>query len=97
MSMSKYVQGIVPPDDKFKKMLALYRQCEDAGVSIPAEVVKFFNGEEPDEAGVIINLTYDKKHKGVVTEDGEDSREWTEIDLTKLPPNVKKIRFVMSW
>jgi stress response protein SCP2 len=91
MSMTKYVQGIVPPDEKFKKMLALYRQCEEANVSIPKEVRNFFNNEEPNEAGVMINL------KALAKEDGDDSREWIDVDLTKLPPEIKKIRFVMSW
>lgn len=96
MSMSSSVRGFVPPDDKFKKMLKAYKSCEDAGISPPKEVRDFFNDETPDPAGVEINLK-DKKYKDAVKVYHAEMQEGFEIDLTKLPDDIKVIRFVNSY
>jgi hypothetical protein len=57
MSMSTHVTGIRPPDEKFKKMLAVWQACEAAGIEVPDEVDDFFNGEKPDPKGVQVDLT----------------------------------------
>jgi hypothetical protein len=99
--MSTHVQGFVPPDAKFKKMLQAYQACESAGVPIPAEVDKFFNGELPDDTGVKVS-TYDnsvlaKAFKGAITEYNEDDGQGYEVDLRKVPSDIKIIRFTNSW
>jgi hypothetical protein len=97
MGMSTHVEGFIPPDAKFKKMLEAYRACEKAGVEIPAEVDKFFNGEPPDEAGVKISMSYDKKYKDAVYEYHDENSQGYEIDLRKLPADIKIVRVSNSW
>ena len=54
---------------------------------------KFFDYATPDENGVEVDL-----HKqGCASEYGRDGESGIEIDVTKLPADVKVIRFVNSW
>lgn len=89
--MSTHVVGIKPPDEKFEQMLEIYQSCEKAGVSIPKEVLEFFNYEEPDEAGVIVNI----QDTSAVDDLGGNSGY--EVDVTLLPPDIKIIRFFNSY
>ncbi len=92
MSMSTHVVGFIPPDEKYKARLAAFDACEDAGVEPPAEL--YHNGERPDDTGAEVEI-----------EDTEAVSEWTddngsagfEVDLTKLPKDVKVIRFYNNW
>jgi hypothetical protein len=97
MGMHSYVQGIKPADEKFREMFAIYKACEKNNVSIPKEVEEFFAGKEPDEAGVVVNLK--PSEKGPVQEyrPEYDTIEGFEVDLRKLPPDVKIIRFINSY
>jgi len=54
--MSTHVVGFRPPDEKWKKMKAVWDACEAAGAKIPDEVSDFFDGEEPDARGVEVDL-----------------------------------------
>lgn len=89
MGMSTHVVGFKPPNDKWKQMRHAYDSCKIAGIDIPEEVNKYFNYEEPDSAGVEVDLK---------------STEWNighasgiEIDISKLDKDVKIIRFYNSW
>lgn len=95
MGMSSYVQGIKPPDETFNKMYDAWDACQKAGVEPPKKVTDYFNDETPDEAGVVVSL--DATKKGPVQEFNDDMREGFEIDLRKLPPDIKIIRFVNSY
>lgn len=89
MSMSTSIVGFVPPDNKFKKMKAAYDACHKAGVEIPEEVSEFFQDEIPDDAGVSIDL---EDHE-CVKEYSEDMVHGFEVDISKVPKDVKIIRF----
>lgn len=91
MSMSTHVVGFRPPDEKWRKMKAAYDACQLAGISIPDEVDEYFNGETPDEAGVEVEID------SILEEWGDDSRQGYQIDITKLPKDVKILRFYNSW
>lgn len=91
--MSTYVVGIKPADEKFKKMYEIYKKCEEAEVNIPKEVEEFFNDEEPDKKGVIIDI----REMECCKEWGDDSREGFEIDIAKIPKDIKIIRFYNSY
>ena len=56
MSMSAHVVGIRPPDEKWKKMKAVWDACTMANTSIPQEVRDFFGCEPPDKAGVVVEV-----------------------------------------
>jgi len=92
MGMSTYVVGIKPPDEKWMKMKAAWEACRVAKIPVPKEIRDFFNDEEPDEAGVVVTLS-----KPVVKEWKDDMREGFEVDVTKLDPDIKIIRFYNSW
>ncbi len=94
MSMSTHVEAFAPPDDKWKKMKAVWDSCQKAGIVLPIEVEVYFNGEEPDEAGVKIEL---KDDHPAISEYSADSASGYEIDLTKLPAHIKIIRVVNSY
>lgn len=94
MSMSTHVYGIAPPDDTWKKMKKVVEACEAAGIEYPPEVSEFFNGERPDEKGVIMDI----EQSGAATEwNDEDMCQGYEIDITKLDPKIKIIRVVNCW
>ncbi len=95
MGMSSRVTGFKPPNLKWRQMKAIYDACELADVSIPDEVDRYFEGERPDESGVAVSLTY-PLHEAV-KEYRDDMEQGYEVDLTKLPPDVKILRFVNSW
>jgi hypothetical protein len=93
MSMSKYVQGIREPDERWRQMKTVWDTCRAAGVAVPEEVERFFNWEPPDEAGIVVELD---PHPSV-KEWGDDHRDGFEVEIAKLPPNITKLRFVCSY
>jgi len=89
MGMSTHVLGIRPPDEKWRKMKQVYESCIEMDVEIPPEVWKFFNDEEPDDKGVRVEIPHEDW--------GDESSEGLEIDVAKIPADVKIIRFYNSW
>ena len=96
MSMSTHVVGIKPPplDEKWKKMKEVWDSCNAAGVEIPEEVGKFFDWETPDDKGVLISL--DEKCE-CCKEWWNDYSSGFEVDVSKIPKDIKIIRFYNSW
>lgn len=96
--MSMHAEGIRPGDEKWRQMKAIYDACKTAGVVPPSDVLRFFNHEDPDEKGVVIELGtgYGTKHE-CCTHWNENEREGFEIDVSKLPEDVKIVRFYCSW
>ena len=95
MSMSTHVVGFIPPDEKYKKMLAIAKQCNELDISYPKEVDDFFDGvTEPEERGYEVDLG---DEHGVVTEWRDDTRQGFELDVSKIPEKVKVVRFYNSW
>lgn len=93
MGMSTHVVGIRPPDEKWKKMKAAWDACVAAGVAVPPDVERFFNGERPDDAGVLVDLSNHSAYKG--WRKGES--EGVEIDLMQLPVGITRLRFYNSF
>lgn len=96
MSASYYVRGFKPPDNKWKAMKACYDSCKAAGVDPPGEVDKFFNYEEPDDSGVLVEQK-DLEKLDAVRKYSEDGYSGYDVILDKLPKDVKIIRFIISW
>lgn len=88
MSMDSYVVGIVPPDDTWMKMKAIYDICLKAKVTIPKEVVDFFGGDVPDRSGVIVEIPHTIFNEHGVGYD---------VKVEDIPKHVKIIRFYNSW
>lgn len=78
--------GFKPSDEKWKAMKFVWDACKKAGVEIPDEVYKFFEGKEPDNLGVETDIGYAvKRHKHVSTIQYD-------VYIDKLPKDVKVIR-----
>ncbi len=100
-----YVVAIIPPDEKWKKMKAIWDSCSEAEIECPKEVWDFFGHETPDKDGVVIGgsrhtRTGDDRGKGHapwLQEWRQDSSEGYENLLDKVPKDAKKIRVYMSW
>lgn len=84
--------GIVPPDDKWKKMKAIFDACIKGDIEIPDEVDEFFDNEDPDPAGVIIDLT-PGQYTDVARPWGDMDSDGIEITVDDIPKNVKILRF----
>jgi len=93
MSMSTHVTGFKPPDDKWKKMKAVYDACKAAGIHPPEDVDDFFGSSPPDDRGVEVEI---ERHP-CTKKYSDDMRQGFEIDIRKLPPDVTIIRFYNSY
>lgn len=93
MGMSTYVVGIKPPDAKWLAMKKVWDACNEADTSVPVEVLAFFGDDGPDQRGVVVDL----EETAACQPYREDMVEGFEIDIRKLPPDVKIVRFTNSW
>lgn len=92
MSMSTYIQGLKPKTEEYEKKLNIYKSCKELNISIPKEIMDFFDGEVCEE-GIITEIP-----KEAIREYADDyCREFFEVDLTKLSKYVTRIRFVNSY
>jgi len=90
-----YVQGIKPPDDDWQRMKAIWDACRAASIDPPEEVGRFFDGDDPDPAGVLVDQ--DGLGGAVREWDDGDMRDGFEVEVAKLPPGIKVVRFVNSY
>lgn len=100
MGMSTHIVGVKPPDEKWKRMKKVWDACKAADISIPDEVVEFFNNEEPDDKGIVIDFgsSYSgQKTNPCVRKWSEDTSSGFEVDLKLVPHDVTIIRFYNSW
>lgn len=89
MGMSTHIVGLVPPDEHWKKMKQVWDSCKSVGIEVPKPVQEFFNWEAPDERGVEVEIP--------LIEWSEETMQGYELELDKIPANVKVIRFYNSW
>lgn len=94
MSMSMHVLAVKPADEEYQRKASAYRACEAARVLIPQELVDFFGGEEPDSTGTTMSI--DRLHE-ICAPWKEDSSQGFQVDITKLPPGTRFVRFYCSW
>lgn len=96
MGMDLHIEGVKPPDEKWKKMFNVFEACRKAEIPIPDEVWEFFNHETPDKAGVVI-----PQHKlgigDVLYAYNKEGRQGFEIDITKIDKDIKILRFFASF
>lgn len=94
MSMSTHVVGFIPADDEWNKMLKVWNACDEAGIDSPNHVYEFFDGVDPNgQPGETVEL---EEHVSV-SEHHTDSEAGYQIEISKLPPNVKFIRVYNSY
>lgn len=96
MSMSSSVVGVRDLDGTFAKMAAVKEACEDAEVDYPDLVKQYF--KYPGEDIEYLKSEMESMDiSAAVTERNEDAVNIWEVDLSKLPEGVKKIRFSNSY
>lgn len=89
MSMSTEVIGFIPPDEKWEAMKKIWEACEDQGINPPSEVMDFFDGINPNPAGVEIEIPH-REYNG-------NMESGIEIDIGDIPEHCKTIRFYNSY
>ncbi len=93
MGVSTNVIGFKPADEKWRKMKDVWDSCIKAEIEIPKHVAQFFQYASPDDNGVEVDLETDACCK----EWHADMQDGYEIDVSKLPKDVKIIRVYASY
>jgi len=96
MGMNTHIIGFKAPDEKWKKMKAVYDACEVAGTAIPMAVTDYFNDEPPDDAGVEVEL----EEEDCVEKWREEMEDGFVVDVKRLlndHPDITHIRFYNSY
>lgn len=95
MSMGIGIRGLKPITEDYKKRLEIYKSCRELKISPPEEIEKYFECDtEPCDEGIIVDL---KKDAIKYSADSDRCAEFYDVDLSKLPEGVIKIRFEISW
>ena len=84
------VIGFRPPDEKWKKMKAVYDACQVAGIKTPKEVHDFFGWDTPSDDGVTVDI------KSAAEYQRNDDSECIKVDIRKLPQDVNILIFSLS-
>jgi len=92
MGMSTHITGFIPADEKWHAMKKIFDECVRLDIEAPDEVWTFFGGEDPGDK------------PGQEAAIGDSCKDWRgdcsegyEIEIDKIPPNIKFIRFYNSW
>jgi hypothetical protein len=96
MGMSTHIMGFKAPDDRWRQMKAVWDACAAAHIDVPQEVFGYFEGENPDPAGVEVSETA-LMDVGALREWGDSYRSGYEIVVAYVPDDVTTIRFYNSW
>lgn len=91
------VIGLRPIDETWNKMYAAYAACRAAQLSPPAEVLEFFEGVRFERI-VMDGIEVDLSEAVAAYESGrDDATDGLDVDLSKLPAHVTKLRFKASY
>lgn len=92
MGISSRIVGVRDLDGQFQKMIKVKLACEEAGVPYPQQVRDYFLCPEESEYCLRremeeFNIDY------AVSQTCKDARDIFEVDLSRLSPEVKAVRF----
>lgn len=99
MGMSTHIIAFTPDTDKeFQRHKKILMACHEGKVRLSPDTAEYFGYDHP-----IMSLMDDKL--SVELTDGEHYEKWSdgegssgfEVDLTKLPAGVTKLRFYNNW
>jgi hypothetical protein len=98
MGMSTHIQAFTPDTDaEYQKHKKVFLVCLEADISLPKETAEYFGTENPEEWALDEKLSVDLEEDVHYKEWSEDSSQGFELDLTKVPKGVTKIRFYNNW
>ena len=90
--MGLHLYAVTPATDKkWKKMKAIWDACKDAKIDPPPEVDEFFNGETPDDDGVVEEIDELLSRRD---SNGYDS--W-DIAIKRIPEGATMLRIDMHY
>lgn len=96
MGMNLHVRGVRDLDGRFAEMMKVKLACDDAEIEYPATVREYFTC--PDESEEELRREMEEIDiKAAVSDDSADMQDIRNVDLSKLPKDVKHIRFVVSY
>lgn len=98
MGMSTHIEAFIPDTDaEFQKHKKVLLACLDANISLPEESEIYFGSKWPDLYLLDEKLKFNLVFKSHYVEYKSGDSDGFEIDLSKLPKSVSKIRFYNSW
>jgi len=95
--MSITVSGLKAKDEKFNKMLEIYRQCEELKIEAPKEVYEFFENVKYEcviqhhKNGMVVEL------EDCAKKDNTDHEDLLIVELAKIPKDVTHLRFAVTY
>lgn len=97
--MSTSIKGFMPETDlEFQKHKKILLMCIEAEVSLPKETAEYFDDNEAPELWMLDEKLSINLKEGVHYNDySNESSKGFEVDLSKLPKGVTKLRFTNSW
>ena len=99
MGMSTHVVAMRNMGHEFEKMLKVKHFCEENKVGYPYEVADYFGEFVKEDESVIRDAMAEVTLSGDngLTEFTDEYRTGYEVEIAKLPKEVKVIRFYNSW
>jgi hypothetical protein len=99
MGMSTHIEGFIPSTDSdFQRFKNVALACMQAKVTLPAEVSNYFNVRHEPLPGMFDDkLRVELQHGEHYIDWHDESSRGFEVDLTKLPQGVTKLRFYNNW
>lgn len=98
MGMSTHIQAFIPDTDlEFQKHKKILLMCIENAVSLPKETAEYFGNEYADEESLDTKLEIELKEDIHYKDFSEEGRQGFEVDLSKLPTGVTKLRFYNAW
>jgi len=96
--MSTHIVAFIPDTDKeYQRHKKILQACSEGEVSLPPETANYFGYELPEDYLLEDKLSVNLE-RGVHYEDWRDeSSAGFEVDLTKIPKGVTKLRFYNNW
>ena len=94
MSMTQHIFGFKPVDEKWREMKQVWDACKIAHVEIPDEVCDFFDGQDPNN---LPGIEVDLEETEAVDNWGDEGRSGFEVDLSKLPDDIKFLRIYVAY
>lgn len=103
MSFYVYVYAVRDPDGRFGEMLQLKAACDKVKATYPPELEEYFKGtsaldySKPDDVlRVATEVTLESLKITRLIEGDAKQKAGAVIDLSKLPPDIKKLRITLE-
>lgn len=98
MGMSTHIKAFIPDTDpEYQRHRKVLLACDEAEVSLPKETAEYFGVIDFDKNTLDDKLEFDIKNSDCLSKWKDHDADGYEIDLTKLPQGVTKIRFYNEW